>query len=135
MHGSHSLFNARHNFYIVLPVLHGDYGKEAWPRFSAYDLQTFLARGAMRDCYVAAELLIDFVHHLPESLSVGTGVLQLVVGNIVMNHLMVERVLQFCFGEVKLPADAERKIGEVLFAKQPYPLTAGHLSHIRTRVR
>ena len=135
VHGENALLDARDGFDVVVAVGHGEDGEDARTGLRADDLQAFFAGGAVGDSQVATETGVDVIHHLPESSAVGGGVVDLIVSDVVVDHLMDDGVLEFGFIEIEALAYTQPEIREMLLAKEPNPLLADHLPHIRARVR
>ena len=72
-------------------------------------LRALLVRQPMRDRYMPS-LCIDTHHFATEELAVHTRVAPLIDGNIVMNHLMQDSVLDQCLRKINTHIDAEHEV-------------------------
>ena len=80
-------------------------------------------------------LLVDPLHLTAEELAVRGGVTQMVHGDVIMNHLVQDCVLQEIFGQVETCVDTEHEVRVPPFAKEPCPmLDKRHLSKERTGI-
>ena len=61
----------------------------------------------VRNRQVTTELFVDGVHHLPEELSVRTGVFELIHTDIIMYHLMNDGIFYLLFSQVYPCNDAQ----------------------------
>ena len=135
MHGAYALCYARYNFDAVLAVAHGDDGKNPRTGLVAQQLDAFLARRTMADGDMPAEVTVDIVHHLHKNSAVRRRVAELMVTDIVMNHLVDKRILQLLLGIIETLTDTQAKI-RTLFASEPsYPLAASEHTHVCTGIR
>ena len=80
-------------------------------------------------------LLVDPLHLTAEELAVRGGVTQMVHGDVIMNHLMENRILDEFFGKIETRVDPEFEVRVPPFAKEPCPmLDKRHLSKERTGI-
>ena len=80
-------------------------------------------------------LLVDPLHLTAEELAVRGGVTQMVHGDVIMNHLMENRVLQQLFRQVETCVDTQFEVRVPPFAKEPCPmLDKRHLSKESTGI-
>ena len=80
-------------------------------------------------------LLVDPLHLTAEELAVRGGVTQMVHGDVIMNHLMENRVMQQLFRQVITCVDTEHEVRVPPFAKEPCPmLDKRHLSKESTGI-
>lgn len=73
-------------------------------------LGTLVVGEAVRDGNVAMALGVDARHLAAEEFAVGGGVLELVDGDEIMNHLMKDSVLDEFFGQVNADINAEDEV-------------------------
>lgn len=88
---------------------------------------TFLLRGSVRYRHIATEALVDVRHHLPEDASVGTCVLHLVRQDIVVYHLVDDRILNHIFRQVD--KGAYRK-DEIVVTPLTEEVSLAHVAHL-----
>ena len=80
-------------------------------------------------------LLVDPLHLTAEELAVRGGITQMVHGDVIMNHLVQDCVLQEIFGQVETCVDTEFEVRVPPFAKEPCPMPdKRHLSKERTGI-
>ena len=80
-------------------------------------------------------LLVDPLHLTAEELAVRGGITQMVHGDVIMNHLVQDCVLQQIFGQVETCVDTQFEVRVPPFAKEPCPmLDKRHLSKERTGI-
>lgn len=96
--------------------MEGDHGHDVVAGVSVHDLFTLRLGTFVGYDDVAAILGVDAGHDFSEHHPVGTGILQLVVADVVMNHLVKNRVFHLLFGQVHPSADAQH---EVVFLHSP----------------
>lgn len=80
-------------------------------------------------------LLVDPLHLTAEELAVRGGITQMVHGDVIMNHLVQDCVLQQLFRQVETCVDTQFEVRVPPFAKEPCPmLDKRHLSKERTGI-
>ena len=80
-------------------------------------------------------LLVDPLHLTAEELAVRGGITQMVHGDVIMNHLVQDCVLQQLFRQVITCVDTQFEVRVPPFSKEPCPmLDKRHLSKERTGI-
>ena len=80
-------------------------------------------------------LLVDPLHLTAEELAVRGGITQMVHGDVIMNHLVQDCVLQQLFRQVETCVDTQFEVRVPPFAKEPCPmLDKRHLSKESTGI-
>ena len=81
-------------------------------------LCSLVVRETMRDRYMTVSFGVDSRHLTAEELPVNGGVITLIDSNIIMNHLMEDRVLDERFGKVYADVDTEDEVFIAVLAEE-----------------
>lgn len=81
-------------------------------------LRALGVRETMRDRYMTVSFGVDTCHLMAEELPVNGGVIPLIDSNIIMNHLMEDRVLDERFGKVYADVDTEDEVFIAVLAEE-----------------
>lgn len=92
-------------------------------------LRTLLVRQVVRDGYMTVTFGVDARHVLAEEPTVRGSVAELVDGNVIMNHLMEDGILDEGLGQVDTDVDTENEVLVVHRTKEPRTTTCeGHFA-------